>query len=331
MSLKEAIMAGRTAIENAEEWAFDRTKFLNASEADYCIRQLWYMKHTPEAAKPQEWGFARRGTHAEKYVIESLLALNSVEMRHAGDEQMSYQLGRLSATPDGTFRVNDGPWMGIEVKSMDPRTNRSNLPKAAHVHQLQIAMALYNAENDTEYHVTEGVLMYIDASNFDDIVEFPVPLDPAVIDAYSKKADKVFRTKSADALDREGKRERDGCKYCPFTETCGVSVEEAEGAGRRRANRGSKFDEAAKRYMQIKADEDALELEKKMLAEDIKTELSTRNVSRAVVGDIEVTLSAVAGRTTLDKKAVAKAGIDLSPYEKKGAPSERLLVQPVSG
>ena len=148
--IKEAVMAGRSAIENSEEWGFDRTQFLNASEADYCIRQLWYMKHMPEAAKPQEWGFARRGTHAEKYVVESLLALNSVEMRHAGEEQLSFQVGRLSATPDGTFRINDGPWRGIEVKSMDPRTNRSNLPKSAHVHQLQLAMALHNAEADDE-------------------------------------------------------------------------------------------------------------------------------------------------------------------------------------
>ena len=331
MLLKDAVMTGRLAIEASEEWGFDRAQFLNASEADQCIRQLWYSKHMPDAAKPQDWGYARRGTHAERYVIDSLLALNSVELRHAGEEQVSFQVGKLSATPDGTFRMEDGPWRGIEVKSMDPRTNRSNLPKSAHVHQLQIAMALHNAEVDEELHVTEGVLMYIDASNFDDIIEFPVALDLTVFETYGKKAEKIFRTKSADVLDREGKRERDGCKYCPFQETCGVSVEEAEGAGRRRANRGSKFDEAAKRFIEIKSEEARLEDEKKSLAEDLKAGLGERNVSRAVVGDIEVTLSSVAGRTTLDKKAVAKAGIDLSPYEKTGAPSERLLVQPISG
>ena len=325
--IKDAVMAGRSAIENSEEWGFDRAQFLNATEADQCTRQLWYSKHTPEAAKPQEWGYARRGTHAEKYVIESLLALNSVEMRHAGEEQLSFQVGRLSATPDGTFRVDDGPWRGIEVKSMDPRTNRSNLPRSAHVHQLQIAMALHNAESDALEQVVDGVLMYIDASNFDDIVEFTVPLDPAILLTYDKKAEKIFRTKSADVLDREGKRERDGCKYCPFTRVCGVEVEAT--AERKRANRGSNFDDAAKRYVEIKATEDALEEEKKSIAEDLKNELANRKVTKATVGDIEVTLSVTKGRASLDKKAVAKAGIDLSPFETVGAPSERLLVQRV--
>jgi len=321
--VKAAVMTGRSAIEGRKDWGFDRSKYLNASEAGQCIRQLWYSKHTPEAATAQEWGYARRGSHAETYVVESLRATNSVDLQRAGEYQVSVQdeARRLSATPDGFIKFDDGSVLGLEVKSIDPRTNRSNLPKAEHVLQLQLAMGIANPT------VKVGLLVYIDASNFDDIIQFEIPADPAALDRAAAKAKKVFNTKAVDSLDREGRRSKDGCQYCPFTATCGVDL--ADAPSRKRANRGSRFDIAAVRYMEIKDTEAALENEKKALAEDIKSELISRSVNKAVVGDIEVSLSITKGRASLDRKAVAAAGIDLSPFETTGAPSERLSVQRV--
>ena len=66
--MKNLIMQGRSAIEARHDWGFDRTEFLNSSEAGDCIRKIWYGKHTPEAAEEQDWGFARRGSHGEGYV-----------------------------------------------------------------------------------------------------------------------------------------------------------------------------------------------------------------------------------------------------------------------
>jgi len=110
---------------------------------------------------------------------------------------------------------------------------------------------------------------------------------------------------------------------CPFRETCGVHLEAGQP---KRANRSSNFDVAALRYMELKDLEDAIKTEKAGLSEDIKRGLRQRGTNKAVVGGINVTLSVTKGRASLDRKAVKAAGIDLSPFETTGNPSERLLV-----
>ena len=58
--IKEQVDFGRTAIENLQVWDVDRNKYMNASEADSCIRRQWYDKRdTPKDAI--DWGYARRG------------------------------------------------------------------------------------------------------------------------------------------------------------------------------------------------------------------------------------------------------------------------------
>ena len=61
MIIKDAILAGADEIDRGKNWPFDRAKYLNASEADRCIRQQWYEKNGTEGEE-QDWGFARRGT-----------------------------------------------------------------------------------------------------------------------------------------------------------------------------------------------------------------------------------------------------------------------------
>jgi hypothetical protein len=206
MDIKEHVMRGRTTIEAAQEWPVDRQKYLNASEAGQCIRRLWYSKHTPEAAEPQEWGYARRGSHGEKYVVESLAVLNDVSVDNTGVGQLSLQdeTRLLSATPDGLIAIGSGPWMGLEIKTIDPRTNKSRLPKSDHVLQLKIAMALQNQQRAEK--LERGLLVYMDASNYDDILTYVIDADDAaVLTEMDKKAHRIFRTKNVDVLDRGGK------------------------------------------------------------------------------------------------------------------------------
>ena len=125
-----------------------------------------------------------------------------------GDEQVSLQDEdrKLSATPDGVIAYEDH-WEGFECKSIDPRTNKSKLPKPEHVTQFKIAMALLNNHMKPEgVAFSYGWLVYIDASNYDDILEFKVHMDEGILDKYARKADRVFRTKSASTLDREGRK-----------------------------------------------------------------------------------------------------------------------------
>ena len=85
------------------------------------------------------------------------------------------------------------------------------------------------------------------------------------------------------------------------------------------------------RYVEIKETQDELSEEKDKIAEEIKEELRKRNTSSTVCGDVEIELASVAGRSSLDQKAMEKAGIDLAPFKKIGLPSERLTVKALVG
>lgn len=327
MNIKDLVILGSDLLEEGKFDEAIRRKYLNASEAMGCIRKQWYSKHQPEAGEPQMWGYARRGSHGEKFLVESLLAAN-VPIAYAGKDQETWRDDKrnISATPDGIIQY-DTEWVVVEFKTIDPRTNKSRLPKAQHVAQLEIGMELIDQNIDRPDGVTlRGVLVYMDASNYFDIEEFPVSRNKAILDQMAKRASKIFRTKDVGNLDREGKR--DGgkeCKtMCPFTRVCGVDVETT---GTRRANRGSNMDAAAVRFMAIKDQVDTLKGEQDGLKEDIKNEMKSRNMNRGMVGNIECSLSISAGRSSLNRKAVTAAGIDLSPFETIGAPSERLTVK----
>ena len=333
LNIKDAVMRGRQTLESKKNWGFDRQKYLNSSEAGWCIRRIWYSKHQPELAEPQQWGYARRGSHGEHYVVDSLLAAN-VPLIIAGDGQVSLQdeKRKLSCSPDGVFAYEeDKEWIGCEIKTIDPRTNRDNLPKAEHKTQFDLAMnLLIDHMKPTGFKLSRGLLIYMDASNFDDIIQFEIKVDPSTPDRLAKKASKIFRTKDVSVLDREGKRAGGKeCKLCAFKKACGVDIEDT--TNRKRANKGSRFDVSVMQYMEIKAAEDLLKVQKADCAENIKGELQSRGIRKAIVGNIEVSLASVNGRRSLDKKAVARAGIDLSPFETIGAPSERLNVNSSKG
>jgi CRISPR/Cas system-associated exonuclease Cas4 (RecB family) len=325
MSVRDAVLRGADIHEARKDWGFDRTTYLNSSEADACIRSIWYSKHRPGEAAAQDWGFARRGHAVERYVIDSLSLLNDVSLDLVGTGQVSLQdeKRRLSATPDGVIRFGDGDWLGLEVKSIDPRTNTGRLPKPAHITQLRIAMALLNQK--TDYKLSQGYLLYVDASNFNRMFEFVIDADDSILDVYANKAKRVFSAVSDSVLDREGKRTGE-CKYCPFTAICGVAAEESRTP--RPKSRPGGFDTAVLRYVELQDTEAAIKAEKDSLKEDMKQAL--QSAGPMIVGNIEVSMSLTKGRASLDRKAVAAAGIDLTPFEKVGAPVERLNVKRVN-
>jgi CRISPR/Cas system-associated exonuclease Cas4 (RecB family) len=315
--IKDLILNSRDAIEASKDWGFERNNYLNASEADTCLRQLWYAKCSNETPAVQDWGFARRGHSVEQYVVDTLQAAANVEVKYVGNDQISVQdkSRRLSATPDGIIKIGDGPWQGLEIKSIDPRTNTGRLPRSGHITQLRIAMALL-----TDYELKSGWLIYVDASNYNRIFEFEIKADSSVLDSYANRADRLFSVQSAETLDREGKR-TGGCKFCPYTVACGV-----EGASVRQPTaRSNSFVHAATRYAEIMDIEDQLKEEKAGLKEDLLAGVGP--AGKAIVNDIEVSVSMAKGRASLDRKAVAAAGIDLSRFEKTGAPTERLNVK----
>lgn len=324
INIKETVIRGGDLL-NKGKFDYDRTKVLNASEAGGCIRRQWYQAHNPELEEEQDWGFARRGQHGEKYVVETLLACN-VPLRYAGDEQQTLHDAdrKISATPDGLIDWGKD-WLAIEIKTIDPRKNRNYLPTPSHITQLQIGMELLADQIPVPEDVTfdGGVVVYMDASNYHDIITFDIERDRGILDRMKSRADKKLKTRNVASLDREGKKDGQ-CRYCGFTEVCGVDLSDA--GKTTRANRGSSFDAAAVRYMAIGDEVKALDGEKSDLKEGLKAGLVSRKKTELKVGDILVSLSTVKGRESFDRKAAEKAGIDLAPFTKTGSSSERLAL-----
>lgn len=325
--LKKAVLAGADAIDARKTWSVDRSKYLNASEAVSCIRKQWFSKHDAEGAPEQDWGYARRGTQGEKYVVEALRAAG-LELLFAGDDQSSIADDELmiSATPDGVLYNASGAHVALEIKTIDPRTNRANLPRREHLVQIQLGMELLRTQRGLD--IESGLILYMDASNYNQLDIYPVGRNPQILSDMAIRARLVLRTRNVDKLDREG-RTTGACKTCPFADRCGVDL--AETKAFTRSNRGSALDAAVRRYVEISQEQDGLSDEKAALAEEIKAELRKRNTSSTIVGDIEVELTSVAGRSSIDQKAMEKAGIDLAPFKKIGLPSERLTVKAIAG
>lgn len=333
LDLKEAVLRGRSALEAAEKKFdhYDRNAYGNASEINGCLRAQWYARNL-KAQPEQDWGFARRGTHAERYLVESLRAAN-IPLAGVGDEQFSVQDDELmlSCTPDGVlFDTELNEWVVVEFKTIDPRSNLSKLPKPDHVAQVDVGMGLLNRASliPDGGKVSRGVILYMDASNFNLLYQFEVKHDPRVLTKMSRRAKQMLRARSAEPLDREGLK-TNACRYCPFKGPCGVPespVSSSAAPKVTRANRGSGLHEAVSVYWDAKQDEEDAKSRKDAAKAEIMAEMEKREAKSLPIGEFTASLTSVAGRTTYDTKRAEADGIDLSAYKKVGAPSVRLEV-----
>jgi hypothetical protein len=329
LDLTSTILEGADELDRRDAFdEADRRAYMNASEAMQCIRKQWYMKFTevPE----QDWGYARRGKVIEAWNVSCLLAAGvDLRLSGGGQETIYSDKHRISATPDGVIVTNEGIY-GVEFKSIDPRTNRSNLPKKGQVEQLQIGMALVDMIKDElglpDVAFLGGYLHYTDASNLNDQTQVFVRFDPGILDKVKPRADRLFAAKTADALAREGRL--DGgheCRMCAFTGPCGVDGAKAD-TGSQRAS-GTRLSRAVTAYLDGQAMEASGREQKTAAADKIKAAMKNAGKTMDEVDGHIITYTKVAGRKTLDRKAVEAAGIDLTPFEKTGAPSERLVVK----
>jgi len=322
--ITDLIMKGSQALDDAEVFRIDRSKYLNASSQSSCIRKQWYERKlgVPE----QDWGYARRGKQGELYVVDALIASGAMVYAVGGDQvSIVDEDTRISATPDGYIQIDEVLY-GLEIKTIDPRTNRKKLPKPAHVEQLQVAMEV--SHRSGEYLPVAGKLIYMDASNYNDLLEFDVPRDLGILDRLAPRAKRMLNAKTPSKLDREGKRSGECKMYggCPFAEECGVGDISGQ-ATVSRGNRGSSLEAAVGEYVLAKGDEDEAKARKADAAESVKQGMIERNATHLVVGNHTVDLAQIAGRTTVDWKSAEAAGYDLTPFKKIGQASERLTIK----
>lgn len=212
----------------------DRTQFVSSSEIGNCIRRIWFSKFTPnEGSFP--WGYAERGHSHEAWIVEQLRNSDQYTFSFIGEEQRSFYDGNQSGTPDGLAYCSDqGHYLTLEFKSIDPRTNRANLPKENHLMQCVQNMDLMQHCLDVD--IAGTLLAYSDASNYSLIDEFFIPNGTPethqMMDNLQERANSVMTAASAELLPPEGLYTGD-CKNCAYQAQCSAAIKAKQNEGER--------------------------------------------------------------------------------------------------
>jgi CRISPR/Cas system-associated exonuclease Cas4 (RecB family) len=323
-----ALGAGKARAEKDANFTVDRSKWMNASEALSCARRQWFTKHAQKPDKGYEngWGYQERGNGVELFVLDMLTRAGvEMDLEWPHQKSLTSEEHRISGTPDGIMvDVNEA----IEVKSIDPRTNVSKLPKKDHTIQLQIGMELMHL--NTNHAPGMGHLVYVDASDWSKVIEFEIDRDPTILDRLAPRATKILNARKAKSLDPEGALTGE-CKYCPFREACGEATDLFNEGPKvqKKSREGSALAEIAHDYITAKNHIDDYKTLLDKCKQQITAELAKRKAQKITLGNIFIELSEVSGRRSLDRTAMEQAGIDLAPYEKTGASSTRLTVKEV--
>ncbi len=212
----------------------DRSKYVTASQVGNCERWIWFDKNTkllPEVI-PEGWGYFARGHNVEAWLVDMLRASEKVgdfRFQFIGEDQRSFYNKYQSGTPDGLAIGPDNYNLGLEFKSIDPRTNVRNLPKEKHVNQVLQNIDLM--EQSLDINIQSGIIHYTDASNYANQWEFIVKSDRRKMKELYKKAKRIKKLRKAESTKAEGLYNGD-CSLCPFTELCSDAVSKANKANK---------------------------------------------------------------------------------------------------
>ncbi len=181
----------------------------------------------------------------------------------------------------------------------------------------------------TEYQPEFALISYTDASFFDDISEFAIQFDPEIYAAAKTRAIRIMTADAALDLPPEGKLAGGGeCRYCPHQGQCvGATVGAIPGEIQ-------PLDDNAVAALKALVDDEQAARDAKDAAaarhgeatEKIKKFLREHKTRKAEGDNWSVSYFPVKGHVFQDLEAAKAAGIDLTPFEKRGDPSERLTI-----
>lgn len=332
--LKELIAE---AVENEppKEWpTYDgkilpREEYLSASEVASCLRMTYFNKYPSDQFPSRGYrsnGYAERGHAIEAHLV-SKLRNTTARLDYAGDNQVSFYSPEqgISGTPDGLLQLPSGEWVLIDFKSIDPRTNRNNLPKKKHVWQVNQNIYLVNM-CAPEYKVKRAFLYYIDASDIYDIQEEEIQYDLSIIQEVLERANRLWIAKDGDELPPEGII-NDDCDFCPHHARCSAFVDLHRQVEVAKVGSGGFLQEIVDddqsrdliRLLSLRRMAKALEKDIDTLTPAVRKLLKSYDGEVIVEGEV-LTYQEYPGRETLDKKAMVAAGIDIEPYTKIGKP-----------
>lgn len=212
----------------------DRTKYVSASATGYCARKIKFDNealansgYVPEEGTRHtsdiDWGFFERGHNVEAWAV-ALMHLGGTEhpVVMTGKDQRSFVDGYQSGTPDGVIMYPNGVGV-LEIKSIDPRTNITRLPKPQHIDQVIQNIDLVS--NNMNRSPIGGVLIYIDASNYKKQHVFQIDFHDENADRLYERAEWIMEAQSPADLPAEGLY-KDDCKYCAHTAACSALIRE---------------------------------------------------------------------------------------------------------
>jgi CRISPR/Cas system-associated exonuclease Cas4 (RecB family) len=315
----------------------DRSEFLTSSEVANCLRQSYFAKYPEAYPAKLSWtnGFAERGHAIEAWFVGRFQALRKLgyKLEYMGKDQRSFyhaEMG-ISGTPDGLLTTPDGKKIMLEIKSIDPRFNKNNLPKKNHLYQVQQNMFLM--QHCLGIKLDGAILFYIDASNVFDINEFPVTYNEGLVNISIERADTLWNAKEPEDLEAEGVYNGD-CERCAYTQHCSQAVnmqKMLEGAGAvatpffgEAGDDGETLNLNAEQVAQvdqyIEAWEGVHEYEKQKeeVAGDVKRLIVEEFNGRIQRNGYQLVATMTEGRETVDRKTMEAEG--LTVLTKIGAP-----------
>lgn len=340
------------AAQSNKSWLLSRSHTVGASSVWQCARKVWFEKNADDLESPQadtgyvdSWGAKLRGTIMEdELFVPALKLAYGDDFIWGGTGQQTFVLDHLSATPDGMLinRSRDalahlgiadieGACVVTEAKTVDPRISPDSLPKPEHVSQAVVQLGMIR--RFTPYRPMYAVIAYTDASWWDQVREFPVRFDPQVFQVARARARDIMLAHAANDLKPEGAiAGGKDCRYCPFTQACGQAraayvprqekvlapAEVAPIAAQAKLARSLKAESEQKAGA-------AREAEAKL--RDMLAQAGTRKIE---IDEVKVSWRATRGRASVDnvqlREAAIKAGIDVSQFNKIGAPSDTLVI-----
>jgi hypothetical protein len=229
----------------------DRSSTIGASEIGKCARKVAAEKALArQGEKPPRVGSngaAVRGDVMEdevlvpilKYAVEKQLPAGADLIWASQKDQRRFksEAWRMSATLDGlivnapkftlaAYGVSDigSNCVVVEGKSFDPRKNENNFPEPAHVDQAIQQMGLVRASG--EYNPTWAIIVYVNASFYDDIRVYPVRFTTEAFENLKKRASSIMGVNDPMLVRPEGKiAGGKECETCWMVDKCGGYAE----------------------------------------------------------------------------------------------------------
>lgn len=327
-------MAPKQSWPTYDEKELDRTEFLTSSEVTGCLRRSFFSKFPDRYPLPVGAGgtngYMDRGHAVEAWLVKTLQPLKPLGygLEYMGEEQRSFYDpdSGVSGTPDGVITTPTSEVYLAEVKSIDPRTNKSKLPRHKHVMQCQQNMYLVN--KCLGLGVKQALLFYIDASNVHDVQEFVIDYSQEMVDECLSRAEALWTATEPDALEPEGVYTGD-CDFCPFTHHCSQVVKANNEIAKMQdiptpflAGETPELDEVQGLYLEqwLDAKEGIREYTDQLeQVEDEVRKLVIANRGYIEFGGKKIVGRMQPGRSSVDMKALAEV-LDPTPFMKQGAP-----------